>query len=50
MSYDYEKVACLSKQKSELQKKMWQEKDLTKRKKLELKIRIIDLKIAIVKL
>jgi hypothetical protein len=50
MNYDYEKIVCLNKQKTDLMKKMWQEKEYKKKKAIEYKVKIIDLKIAIEKL
>jgi hypothetical protein len=50
MGYDYEKVVCLTRQKMDLMKKMWQEKDYKKRKTLEYRVKIMDMKIAIEKL
>jgi hypothetical protein len=50
MKYDYEKIVCLNKQKQELTKKMWQEKDYKKKKAIEYKVKILDLKIAIERL
>ena len=50
MEYDYEKMSCLRKRRSELYKKMISEKEFKKRRKLELAIKIIDLKMEIEKL
>lgn len=50
MNYDYEKIACLRKQMAEKRKLLTGEKDYDKRKRLEMEIKILDLKIMIEKI
>ena len=50
MNYDVEKVNCLRQQISKYRKQLIGEKDYNKRKELELKMKICDLKIMVVKI
>jgi len=50
MKYDYEKMECLRKERSIKYKEMWLEKDNYKKRKLQLEIKILDLKMAIEKM
>lgn len=50
MKYDYEKMAQLRKQRWQLYKDMLQEKDYKKKKRLEFKVKILDIKMAIERL
>ena len=48
--FDYDKINCLRKRRIQTYKDMWLEKDFKKRKRLELEIKILDIKTAIEKL
>ena len=48
--FDYDKINCLRKKRIQTYKEMWLEKDIKKRKRLELEIKILDIKTAIEKL
>jgi len=50
MSYDIEKINCLRLKISAIKKELCQEKDTGKRRELEIKIKICELKIMIAKI
>ncbi len=50
MGYDYEKMNCLKQKRENLYTQMWKEKDNLKKRVLQFKIKILDIKMAIIKL
>lgn len=50
MQYDYEKLEGLNKERSRKYREMWIERDYYKKRKLQLEVKILDLKIAIEKM
>lgn len=50
MGYDYDKIACIRKQMAEKRKQLNTEKDFNARKKLEMEIKILELKAMIEKI
>ena len=50
MAYDYEKIGCLRKQISAKMKQLSTEKDYSKKQRLRIEVKILDLKIELERL